>query len=158
MVNLSAAGGRSTLNLHSNFANLLSAPGTAQLGSLIAGASAAMVADQFGGVDGGSLQFMGKMVFTPVTAPNVTESGPIGGLSAAASVDIAEVILVNQDTPALTLSLQTPSNPAQVSVVTVVHKGTSAFTMYGVTITPIATPPTSRARFLWDGAAWGGVQ
>lgn len=162
-VTLSAAQGGSVLTLRGGFANLVSAPaggggGTAQLGGTTAGANAAVVSDQVGGPSGGAIQLVGKLTLAPVTAPDVTESGPIGGLSAQASVDIAAVFLVEQTTPGLVLALQNPNNPAAVGLALVVNKGTAAFTMYGLNVTPSATPQTSRALLLWDGTAWGGVQ
>jgi hypothetical protein len=135
--------------------------GATQVGGSAAGSTTTIVADQAGG-SGGAITLQGKLSRASVPAGNTAADGPVGGLTAAQSVDIASALLVAQTTPDRNLTLENPSTNTVVSEMLVVSIGSASFTMYGVTITTAATPQTSRALFAWDGqgagGAWGAVQ
>jgi hypothetical protein len=90
---------------------------------------------------------IGASVTSNTDAPT---GGNIGGLTAAASVDIASVFTVKQTTVNQALTLPAPTNTDAGRIATVIGgSGTVAFTMYGAAVSSGTT-----LSLIWDGTAW----
>ena len=88
----------------------------------------------------------------PLVIGNLPTGGSIG--SAASTVDINSVALINQTTAGQTFTLADPTNPTLAQAFTVVANSTASIVGYGNTI------PSGRAgTFLWTGTKWvlGGI-
>jgi len=95
----------------------------------------------------------GSTIFGALAVGDTAAPGMIGGLSAAASVDIATSFNVNQTTAgALALTLQNPTAATAGRVVYVSNVGAEAFSLYGASIAVGAT-----LMVYWTGAAWSPV-
>lgn len=88
-----------------------------------------------------------------VDITNKASGGSVG--TAAATVDVAGVIRVNQTTASQTLTLPTPTAPTKDHRITVINVGSAAFTMYGRTVSA-----NGSADFMWNSTysspAWVG--
>jgi len=164
-LNLSANGGsvvatgRDVLLTGGSNARLMAgALGTTQIGAGDSRQATQIISDQVGGPEGAAITVKGKLSPAAVPAGDADTGGFLGGLTAAQSVDVAWAFVVDQRTSGQVLLLQNPSNPGPLALALVANAGTASFVMYGITLTPNATPQTSRAWFLWDGTAWGAVQ
>lgn len=86
----------------------------------------------------------------PLTISNLPTGGVIG--TAAATVDINSVALINQTTAGQTFTLPTPTNATLGQTFIVGAIGTASIICYGNTI-----PAGSAGSFLWNGSAWVSV-
>ena len=86
----------------------------------------------------------------PLTIANLPTGGVIG--TAAATVDINSVALINQTTAGQTFTLPTPTNATLGQTFIVVANSTASIICYGNTI-----PAGSGGSFLWNGSAWVSV-
>ena len=86
----------------------------------------------------------------PLTIANLPTGGVIG--TAAATVDINSVALINQTTAGQTFTLPTPTNATLGQTFIVGAIGTASIICYGNTI-----PAGSGGSFLWNGSAWVSV-
>lgn len=86
-------------------------------------------------------------VTTSVAITNKASGGSIG--SAATTVDIASIFIINQTTAGQTLTIASPTTAAAIKYAILVNKGTAAFTFDGGVILPGASKMA-----VWDGAAW----
>lgn len=82
-----------------------------------------------------------------VAVTNKATGGSAG--SAAATVDIANILTVNQTTAAQTLTLASPTASTKVRNILVQNIGSADFTMYSVIISA-----GGAMEYVWDGAAW----
>lgn len=83
----------------------------------------------------------------PLAITNLATGGVIG--TAATTVDINSIFLINQTTAGQTLTLPNPTTTTLGQVVSVISNSTASFIMYEVTIIP-----TSCQEFLWTGTSW----
>lgn len=86
----------------------------------------------------------------PLTIANIPTGGVIG--TAAATVDINSVALINQTTAGQTFILPTPTNATLGQTFIVVANSTASIICYGNTI-----PAGGGGSFLWNGSAWVSV-
>jgi len=80
---------------------------------------------------------------------------PTGGaitLGATARIEQYRAVTIGQTTAGQTATLPAPVDATVVFGLDVVHVGSAALTMYGVTLTP-----GSSTRFTWDGDSWNGL-
>lgn len=83
----------------------------------------------------------------PLTIANLPSGGAIG--TAAATVDINNVFLINQTTTGQTITLPNPTNATLSQIITLSANSTASFIAYGNTIAA-----GSSASFLWNGSDW----
>jgi hypothetical protein len=102
---------------------------------------------------------MGKSLFlnintgssvAPITIANLPSGGAIG--TAAATVDINNVFLINQTTAGQTITLPNPTNETLSQTITLSANSTASFIAYGNIIAA-----GSSASFLWNGSAWNSI-
>lgn len=96
----------------------------------------------------------GNLNLTTLNVGDTAVNGPIGGLTAAQTVDVYSALLAVQTTAGVTaVTLPNPTVTTATKVVFVENASTStqAFQMYGMTINIGATQV-----FTWTGAAWVG--
>jgi hypothetical protein len=102
---------------------------------------------------------MGKSLFlnintgssvAPITIANLPSGGAIG--TAAATVDINNVFLINQTTTGQTITLPNPTNETLSQTITLSANSTASFIAYGNIIAA-----GSSASFLWNGSAWNSI-
>lgn len=74
---------------------------------------------------------------------NKASGGSVG--TAAATVDVAGVLRVNQTTASQALTLPSPTSTTTDHRITVINVGSASFTMHGVTI-----PANGSADFMWN--------
>lgn len=84
----------------------------------------------------------------PVAITNKATGGNIG--TAAATVDIASIFLVNQTTANQTLTIPSPTDTTQSIDAIIVNVGSAAFIVGNSSIAPSG----GSKRVLWDGVAW----
>lgn len=82
-----------------------------------------------------------------VSITNKASGGAIG--TAAATVDVGSIFLVNQTTASQTLTLPSPTITTEYKLIVVANVGSQAFTMLGMSL----GAGTSLAA-IWTGAAW----
>ena len=83
---------------------------------------------------------------SPITIANLSANGAIG--SAASTVDIGSVFLINQTTTGIAATLPTPTSSLPMYV-SVVANSTASIILYGVTITA-----GSSQQYLFQGTSW----
>lgn len=87
---------------------------------------------------------------TTVAVTNKASGGAIG--TAAATVDVATIALVNQTTASQTLTVPDPTTTTAGKTFVVCNVGSQSFTMLSLTVT------AGRGLYLvWTGAAWNVV-
>ena len=86
----------------------------------------------------------------PLAISNLATGGVIG--TAAATVDINSIFLLNQTTAGQTVTIANPTNAILGQTVILVANSTASFVAYGNTI-----PAGSGGSFLWNGSAWVSV-
>ncbi|MFO0781923.1 MAG: hypothetical protein U0524_03485, partial [Candidatus Saccharimonadales bacterium] len=86
-------------------------------------------------------------VLAALTISDHAASGSIG--TAAATVDIATTLNVNQTTPGISLTLPTPTDSTGGRLLYVSNVGTEQFQINGI---PLASG--SSASFMWNGTTW----
>ncbi len=95
---------------------------------------------------------------TPVAAigtlavGDTAAGGFIGGLSAAATVDIYTSYACAQTSAGQTLTLRSPTTTTATLIDYVFNSGSASFLMYGATV-----PVGQWGIFLWSGAAWSAI-
>lgn len=95
-----------------------------------------------------ALDVTGAVVNRVVSLTNIASSGAIG--TAAATVDVASYINLNQTTANINVTLPTPTNSTAGRLLILANTGTTLFT---VNTTIYVGPQTSR-EFVWNGSAW----
>lgn len=94
----------------------------------------------------------GRTLYTNViTVTNKATGGSIG--TAATTVDVATVIVVNQTTASQTLTLPSPTDTTAGAVIIVVSGSSAGFTINGTVLTA-NNSTQAKATFVWTGAAW----
>jgi hypothetical protein len=86
----------------------------------------------------------------PTTIADLPSGGAIG--TAAATVDINNVFLINQTTAGQTITLPNPTNETLSQTITLSANSTASFIAYGNIIAA-----GSLASFLWNGSAWNSI-
>ncbi|MDQ3094107.1 MAG: right-handed parallel beta-helix repeat-containing protein, partial [bacterium] len=90
----------------------------------------------------------GSSVFTAITIADDNNGGVLGG-NAAATVDIATTLNVNQTTATQTFTLASPTTTTAGRIIYVNNIGSTSFTLDG---NPIAMGKSSS--YIWNGTAW----
>ncbi len=95
----------------------------------------------------------GVLNLTVLAVGDTAVSGPIGALTAAASVDIYSAFVLTQTTASVDATLPAPTITTAGKFAYVFNNDTSAqsITMYGENLSP-----GSGHWFFWDGTVWGG--
>ena len=92
-----------------------------------------------------------ELINRPVSLVAVTNKATGGSIgTAAATVDIATMITVNQTTASQTLTLPAPTNATPGLIIPVANVGSQAFTLYTRSVAASNIP----SWFWWDGSAW----
>ena len=86
----------------------------------------------------------------PITIANLPSGGAIG--TAAATVDINNVFLINQTTTGQTITLPNPTNATLSQTITLSANSTASFIAYGSIIAAGRS-----GFFLWNGSGWGAI-
>lgn len=97
---------------------------------------------QEGGVAGGGF------LTNTVAISNLASGGAIG--TAAATVDVYGILLLNQTTSGQTVSLPTPTDSTAGKTVIVMNVGSQSVTILSTTVTA-----GNGLTAVWTGAAWG---
>lgn len=95
-------------------------------------------------------QYIVNDAFKKITLeiPDITVSGPIG--TAFETVDHFSSFIITQTTPNITLSLPAPTDTTWGDDVTIRNTGTTAFTLYGVSV----LPDSNDVHLTWKRGAW----
>ena len=86
----------------------------------------------------------------PLTIANLASGGAIG--TAAATVDINSVFLINQTTTGQTITIPNPTNATLSQIITIKANSTASLIAYG----RIINAGDSNS-FLWNGSAWSSI-
>lgn len=95
----------------------------------------------------GALDVTGSMILRPVNVANLAAGGAVG--TAAATVDIASVLVLAQTTANQALTLPNPTNAQAGRILFVTHNGTAATTVNGIRVSP-----GESLMCVWDGNTW----
>lgn len=82
-----------------------------------------------------------------VSITNKASGGAIG--TAAATVDVGSIFLVNQTTASQTLTIPSPTITTEYKLIVVANVGSQAFTMLGASVAAAGCLIA-----LWNGSAW----
>jgi len=98
----------------------------------------------------GRFDLTGSTVLRPVALGNFAANAAIG--TAAATVDVASTITINQTTANIAVTLPGPTNTQVGRIVTIANIGTVQLKVGVVYLTPGRS-----ASFIWTGAAWSFI-
>lgn len=98
-----------------------------------------------GSATGGKLDVSGTLNLRPSLIGNFPSSGSIS----VGFVNANSVIMINQTTPGIVLSIAPPTPSVAGRILTVINIGTEILSVSGVGI-----QPPSGASFVWSGSAW----